>query len=149
MAILINMGTNIVFGEISFITQSVSPIMQLAVSLDYAIFLLNSFERHRQEMDDVEMAMRAAIKESFSSIAASAATTVFGFMALMFMRFEIGADLGMNLVKGVILSYVSVVVFLPCLSLACVKLLDKTRHKRIIPELHGLGRGLVKIASPR
>ena len=148
VAILINMGTNIVFGEISFITQSVSPIMQLAVSLDYAIFLLNSFERHRQETDDVEMAMRAAIKESFSSIAASAATTVFGFMALMFMRFEIGADLGMNLVKGVILSYVSVVVFLPCLSLACVKLLDKTRHKRIIPELHGLGRGLVKIRIP-
>ena len=148
VAVLINMGTNVVFGEISFVTQSVSPIMQLAVSLDYAIFLLNSFERHRQETDDVEMAMRAAIKESFSSIAASAATTVFGFMALMFMRFEIGADLGMNLVKGVILSYVSVVVFLPCLSLACVKLLDKTRHKRIIPELRGLGRGLVKIRIP-
>ena len=148
VAILINMGTNIVFGEISFITQSVSPIMQLAVSLDYAIFLLNSFERHRQETDDVEMAMRSAIKESFSSIAASAATTVFGFMALMFMRFEIGADLGMNLVKGVILSYVSVVVFLPCLSLACVKLLDKTRHKRIVPEIRGIGRGLVKIRVP-
>ena len=148
VAILINMGTNIVFGEISFITQSVSPIMQLAVSLDYAIFLLNSFERHRQETEDVELAMRLAIKESFSSIAASAATTVFGFMALMFMRFEIGADLGMNLVKGVILSYVSVVVFLPCLSLTCVKLLDKTHHRRIIPELRGLGRGLVKIRVP-
>lgn len=148
VAIVINMGTNIVFGEISFVTQSVSPIMQLAVSLDYAIFLLNSFERHRQETPDAEQAMRMAIKESFSSIAASAATTVFGFMALIFMRFEIGADLGLNLVKGVILSYVSVVVFLPCLSLACVKLLDKTRHKRIVPEIRGIGRGLVKIRIP-
>ena len=148
VAIVINMGTNIVFGEISFVTQSVSPIMQLAVSLDYAIFLLNSFERHRQETPDAEQAMRMAIKESFSSIAASAATTVFGFMALIFMRFEIGADLGLNLVKGVILSYVSVVVFLPCLSLACVKLLDKTRHKRIVPEIRGIGRGLVKIRVP-
>lgn len=148
VAIVINMGTNIVFGEISFVTQSVSPIMQLAVSLDYAIFLLNSFERHRQETADAEQAMRMAIKESFSSIAASAATTVFGFMALIFMRFEIGADLGLNLVKGVILSYVSVVVFLPCLSLACVKLLDKTRHKRIVPEIRGIGRGLVKIRVP-
>ena len=148
VAIVINMGTNIVFGEISFVTQSVSPIMQLAVSLDYAIFLLNSFERHRQETADAEQAMRMAIKESCSSIAASAATTVFGFMALIFMRFEIGADLGLNLVKGVILSYVSVVVFLPCLSLACVKLLDKTRHKRIVPEIRGIGRGLVKIRVP-
>lgn len=94
VAVLINMGTNVVFGEISFVTQSVSPIMQLAVSLDYAIFLLNSFERHRREVPDPEEAMRMAIKESFSSIAASAATTVFGFLALIFMRFGIGSDPG-------------------------------------------------------
>lgn len=133
VAVLINMGTNVVFGEISFVTQSVSPIMQLAVSLDYAIFLLNSFERHRREVPDPEEAMRMAIKESFSSIAASAATTVFGFLALIFMRFGIGSDLGLNLVKGVVLSYISVMVFLPALSLSCMKLMDKTRHKRIIP----------------
>ena len=79
-----------------------------------------------------EEAMRLAIKESFSSIAASAATTLFGFMALMFMRFGIGSDLGVNLVKGIVLSYVSVMVFLPALSLACVKWLDRSTHKPII-----------------
>ncbi len=148
VAVLINMGTNIFFGEVSFITQSVSPILQLAVSMDYAIFLLGSFDRFRSEIDDVEEAMRRAIKQAFASIAASAATTVFGFLALMFMNFGIGSDLGMNLVKGVSLSYISVMVFLPALALASVKLLDKTSHKRIFPELRGIGKGLVKIRIP-
>ena len=128
VAVILNMGSNVIFGEISFITQSVSPIMQLAVSLDYAIFLLNSFERHRKEVPDPQEAMRMAIKESFSSIAASAATTVFGFLALIFMRFGIGSDLGLNL--------------------ACMKLMDKTHHKRIIPELGRVGRVLVKVRIP-
>ena len=148
VAVLINMGTNVVFGEISFVTQSVSPILQLAVSLDYAIFLLNSFGRHRQEVDSSETAMRLAIKESFSSIAASAATTLFGFMALMFMRFGIGGDLGLNLMKGIVLSYVSVMVFLPALALASVKLLDKTSHRPIIHTGKRLGRALVKVRIP-
>ena len=148
VAVILNMGSNVIFGEISFITQSVSPIMQLAVSLDYAIFLLNSFERHRKEVPDPQEAMRMAIKESFSSIAASAATTVFGFLALIFMRFGIGSDLGLNLVKGVTLSYISVMVFLPALALACMKLMDKTHHKRIIPELGRVGRVLVKVRIP-
>lgn len=148
VAVLINMGTNVVFGEISFVTQSVSPILQLAVSLDYAIFLLNSFGRHRQEVDSSETAMRLAIKESFSSIAASAATTLFGFMALMFMRFGIGSDLGLNLMKGIVLSYVSVMVFLPALALASVKLLDKTSHRPIIHTGKRLGRALVKVHIP-
>lgn len=148
VAVLINMGTNIVFGEISYITQSVSPILQLAVSMDYAIFLLGSFDRYRRETKNVEDAMAKAIVHSFSSIAASALTTVFGFLALIFMRFQIGSDLGINLVKGVILSYVSVMLFLPSLTLACVKLLDRTTHKRIVPELKGVGRGLVKIRIP-
>ena len=148
VAVLINMGTNVVFGEISFVTQSVSPILQLAVSLDYAIFLLNSFGRHRQEVDISETAMRLAIKESFSSIAASAATTLFGFMALMFMRFGIGSDLGLNLMKGIVLSYVSVMVFLPALALASVKLLDKTSHRPIIHTGKRLGRALVKVRIP-
>ena len=148
VAVVLNMGSNVVFGEISFVTQSVSPIMQLAVSLDYAIFLLNSFERHRKEVPDPNEAMRMAIKESFSSIAASAATTVFGFLALIFMRFGIGKDLGLNLVKGVILSYISVMVFLPALALACMKLMDKTKHKRIIPELGKVGKIFVKVRIP-
>ena len=148
VAVLINMGTNVFFGEISFVTQSVSPIMQLAVSLDYAIFLLNSFGRHREEVPTSEEAMRLAIKESFSSIAASAATTLFGFMALMFMRFGIGSDLGVNLVKGIVLSYVSVMVFLPALSLACVKWLDRSTHKPIIHPGKRLGKVFVAIRIP-
>ena len=148
VAVVLNMGSNVVFGEISFVTQSVSPIMQLAVSLDYAIFLLNSFERHRKEVPDPHEAMSMAIKESFSSIAASAATTVFGFFALIFMRFGIGKDLGLNLVKGVLLSYISVMVFLPALALSCMKLMDKTRHKRIIPELGRVGKIFVKVRIP-
>lgn len=148
IAVLINMGTNIVFGEISFVTQSVSPIMQLAVSLDYAIFLLNSFGRHREEVATSEEAMRLAIRESFSSIAASAATTLFGFLALMFMRFGIGADLGLNLVKGIVLSYISVMVFLPALALSCVKLLDKTSHRQLIRTGKRLGRFFVAIRIP-
>lgn len=148
VAVLINMGTNVIFGEISFVTQSVSPILQLAVSLDYAIFLLNSFGRHREEVGDSTEAMRLAIRESFSSIAASAATTLFGFMALMFMRFRIGSDLGLNLMKGIVLSYVSVMVFLPALALASVKLLDKTSHRQIIRTGKRLGRALVKVRIP-
>ena len=148
VAVIINMGTNVVFGEISFVTQSVSPIMQLAVSLDYAIFLLNSFGRHREEVGDSTEAMRLAIRESFSSIAASAATTLFGFLALMFMRFEIGADLGLNLVKGIVLSYVSVMVFLPALALSCVRLLDKTSHRQFIHTGKWLGKALVKVRIP-
>ena len=148
IAVIINMGTNIVFGEISFVTQSVSPIMQLAVSLDYAIFLLNSFGRHREEVATSEEAMRLAIRESFSSIAASAATTLFGFLALMFMRFGIGADLGLNLVKGIVLSYISVMVFLPALALSCVKLLDKTSHRQLIRTGKRLGRFFVAIRIP-
>lgn len=148
VAVIINMGSNIVFGSVSYITQSVSPILQLAVSLDYAIFLLNSFDRFRQTEPDAAVAMQKAVHQSSSSIAASALTTVFGFLALVFMRFRIGSDLGINLVKGVILSYISVMVFLPALALGSVKLLDKTRHRRIIPEMRGIGRGLVRIRIP-
>ncbi|MDY3859547.1 MAG: MMPL family transporter [Candidatus Limivicinus sp.] len=148
VAVLINMGTNIFFKDISYITQSVSPILQLAVSLDYAIFLLTAFERLRKTEPDVESAMVKAIMQSFVSIAASAATTVFGFLALVFMRFGIGSDLGLNLVKGVTISYISVVVFLPALSLKCVKLLDITGHKRLLPDIKGVGRALVKVRIP-
>lgn len=148
VAVIINMGTNIIFGSISYVTQSVSPVLQLAVSLDYAIFLLSSFESHRKTEKDAVKAMEKAICQSFTSIAASAATTLFGFLALVFMRFSIGADLGMNLVKGVILSYLSAVIFLPALTLCCIKLLDKTSHRRLIPETKKLGGLLVRLRIP-
>lgn len=148
IVVLINVGSNAITGEVSFITQAVSPILQLAVSLDYAIFLLNSFERHRLTQSDTRLAMCAAIRDSFASVAASAITTLFGFVALVFMNFQIGSDLGLNLVKGVVLSYVAVVIFLPALTLSCIKLLDRSRHKRVLPEFKNLGKRLFKIRIP-
>lgn len=147
VAIAINMGTNIIFGEISFITNTVSPILQLAVSLDYAIFLLHSFNEHRKT-NEPRSAMLLAMKEAFSTIAASAATTVIGFSALIFMRFSIGADLGLNLLKGVTLSFISVIVFLPAITLLSYNIIDKTRHRRLMPEFKKSGKWLMKVRMP-
>lgn len=148
ISVLINMGANVIFGEISFLTNAISPILQLAVSLDYAIFLMHSFEDFRKQTADPADAMRLAMKQSFSSVAASAATTFFGFLALMFMKFRIGSDLGIVLVKGIVLSFLSVMVFLPALTLVCLKLLDKTKHRRLLPELGRAGKVLVKLRIP-
>jgi predicted RND superfamily exporter protein len=147
VAVAINMGTNILFGEISFISYTVSPILQLAVSLDYAIFLLHSFSSHRISHEP-QRAMALAIKEAFPTVAASAATTVIGFAALVFMRFGIGADLGMNLLKGVLLSFISVMVFLPVLTLMSYKVIDKTKHARLLPDFRRTGGWLMKIRLP-
>ena len=148
ISIVINMGTNIFLGEVSFMTNAVSPILQLAVSIDYAIFLLHSFSRHRQSCEDVTDAMRRAIGESFSIVAGSAAAAMFGFMALMFMEFRIGLDMGLVLAKGILLSFITVMVFLPPLTLLGFKLIDKTRHRPFMPEFHGVNRFLSKLAIP-
>jgi predicted RND superfamily exporter protein len=148
ISVLINMGTNLIFGEVSFVTSAVSPILQLAVSMDYAIFLLRSFEEYRRQTDDVFDAMRRAMKRAFSAIAASAATTVFGFLALVFMQFEIGSDLGVVLFKGVALSFLSVMVFLPALALLTYKLLDRTKHRAFLPEFKRMGKIVAKVRVP-
>jgi predicted RND superfamily exporter protein len=148
ISVLINMGTNLFFGEVSFVTNAVSPILQLAVSMDYAIFLLRSFEEFRKQTDDTGEAMRRAMKRAFTSVAASAATTVFGFLALVFMKFGIGADLGIVLVKGVVLSFLSVMVFLPALTLCVYKLLDRTKHRTILPEFKRVGKAVSKVRVP-
>lgn len=147
IAILINMGTNIIFGEISFITKTVSPILQLAVSLDYAIFLLHSFNDHRT-LHEPTKAMMLAMKEAVPTVAASAATTVIGFAALMFMRFGIGADLGLNLLKGVIFSFIAVMVFLPVITLIFYKYIDKTRHGKFMPDFRKSGKVFMKLRIP-
>ncbi|WP_084710787.1 efflux RND transporter permease subunit [Ornithinibacillus californiensis] len=148
VSVLINLGTNIFIGEVSFVTQSVAPILQLAVSLDYAIFLLHSFSDYRQKVSDPTEAMRMAMKRSFPAIIASASTTFFGFIALTFMEFEIGSDLGLNLVKGIVLSFISVMVFLPALTLMFYKWIDKTQHKPILPSIKNLGKRVVKVKIP-
>jgi len=147
MAVVINMGTNLIFGEVSFVTQSVAPILQMAVSLDYAIFLLHSFREYREQFAP-EVAMAKAMKRALAAVAASAATTVVGFLALLFMRFGIGADLGIVLVKGVILSFVSVMLFLPVLTLLAFPLLEKTAHRPFLPSFQKAGKFFVRISLP-
>ncbi|OQB53710.1 MAG: putative membrane protein YdgH [Firmicutes bacterium ADurb.Bin146] len=147
IAILINMGTNIFFNDISFITKTVSPILQLAVSLDYAIFVMHSFQDYQKD-NEPEQAMKLAIKKSFVSVFGSAATTVIGFLALAFMRFEIGMDLGINLVKGVVLSFLSIMIFLPVVTLSLIHIIDKTRHKSISMDSKKAGKWLMKLRIP-
>ncbi|MDR3072927.1 MAG: MMPL family transporter [Clostridiales Family XIII bacterium] len=148
IAIFINMGSNLLLGEISFITSSVSPIMQLAVSLDYAIFLLHSFQTYRKETSDVSLAMRKAMKRALPTVAASAFTTIFGFGALCFMDFRVGFDMGLNLVKGVCLSLLCASIFLPAFTLCCYKFIDRTKHKPILSPMQGVGRPLLKVGIP-
>ncbi len=148
VSILINMGTNFFFGEISFMTNSVSPILQLAVSLDYAIFLLHSFDSNRKKYANPGEAMRHAVKSSLSTVAASAATTLFGFLALTFMNFQIGADLGWVLAKGIILSFISTMVFLPAFTLCTFKLIDKTKHRPLLPSFGNIGKTVSRFAIP-
>ena len=148
VSVVINMGTNAFFGGVSFLTNAVTPILQLAVSLDYAIFLLHSFGRHRNSGVGVDAAMREAIRESFSTVAASASTTLFGFMALLFMDFRLGADLGLSLAKGIVFSFISVTIFLPALTMCVYKSIDKTRHREIMPQFSNIQNILRKVAAP-
>ncbi|GIN72433.1 hypothetical protein J14TS2_29080 [Bacillus sp. J14TS2] len=148
VSVLINMGTNIFLGEVSFVTQAVAPILQLAVSLDYAIFLLHSFTDYRKTEATPAEAMKLAMKRSFPAIAASASTTVFGFTALMFMNFGLGADLGLNLLKGILLSFISVMILLPALTLMLYKWIDKTKHRAFLPSKYNFGKYIVKLRIP-
>jgi predicted RND superfamily exporter protein len=148
VGVLVKLGTNILFGRVSFLTNSVSPILQLAVSMDYAIFLLHSFADYRKEYGDVGEAMKRAIKSSITTISASALTTLFGFLALVFMEFVIGADLGLVLLKGIIASFVSVVVFLPALTLCVYKGIDRARHRPFLPDFSNVNKALSKTAIP-
>ncbi|MDL2258014.1 MMPL family transporter [Eubacteriales bacterium OttesenSCG-928-K08] len=147
-SVVLNMGSNLIFGEISFMTNSISPILQLAVSMDYAIFLLHNFEKNRQETPDVEEAMRLAVKRSLPVVAASSLTTLFGFLVLVAMKFKIGADLGLALSKGILLSLVSVMVFLPALTVSCHKLIDKTKHRSLLPSFSKASRLVVRARVP-
>ncbi|MCB6992213.1 MMPL family transporter [bacterium 210820-DFI.6.37] len=147
-SVVINLGSNIFFGEISFVTLAAAPILQLAVSLDYAVFLSHSFSEYKSHgMAPVE-AIRMAILSANKSILASMLTTFFGFLALLFMEFRIGADMGISLVKGVVLSYICVMTLLPALLLCGSGLIDKTKHRRLMPSFGGMGKQIVKLRIP-
>ncbi len=147
-AALINLGSEVFRGEISYVTLAVAPILQLAVSLDYAIFLSHSFQKHRLTAKNDAQAMKFAMKESMKSILASALTTIFGFVALTLMDFRIGPDMGISLVKGVILSFISCMTFLPAAILLLNKWIDKTRHRSFMPSFKGAGKVAVRISVP-
>ncbi len=148
VAIIINAGSNLIFGEISFVINAAGSILQLAVSLDYSVFLIHRFEQCRKEHDSVEDAMVAALCQSVGSIASSGLTTVIGFLALAFMRFRLGPDLGFALAKGVGISLFVVFFFFPCVLLLAQKWVQKTRHRSWMPSFRKLGRGVCRMMIP-
>lgn len=148
VAILINMGSNLIFGEISFVSNAAGSILQLAVSLDYSVFLLHRFEESRRSIADPREAMVDALCKSTSSILSSGLTTVIGFAALCLMRFKIGPDLGLVLAKGVAISLISVFVFMPNFILLVYKLIDKSHHRKFVPSFKKFGTFVSKIMIP-
>ncbi|WP_369293226.1 efflux RND transporter permease subunit [Clostridium boliviensis] len=139
IAIIINMGSNLAIGTISFITFSVASILQLAVAMDYSVFLLDSFTKEREKGDDPVTAITNALHKALPSILASGATTIIGFLVLMLMRFSIGRDLGFVLAKGIVISLVTVLFLMPSLLLRWGDRIKKTEHRSFMPSFHGLG----------
>ena len=145
MMILLNLGTNYFFGEISYITKALAAVLQLAVTMDYSIFLWHSYNEKRALCGDSKEAMAQAIRETLASVVGSSVTTVAGFAALCFMTFTLGLDLGIVMAKGVVLGVIGCVTVLPSLILLLDKPLEKTKHKSLIPDMGRLSKRLVKI----
>lgn len=148
LAIVLNAGSNIIFGEISFVTNAAGNILQLAVSLDYSVFLLHRYKEIRKEEQNPEEAMVQALCKSTGSIFSSGLTTVIGFLALIVMRFRIGADLGLALAKGIALSLITVFILSPGLILYSNKLIEKTAHKSFMPKFNGFAKVVSKFMIP-
>ena len=136
MAIVYNLGTNFIAGEISFVTQALAAVLQLAVTMDYSIFLWHSYKEQKSEYpDDHNKAMAVAIGNTITSVVGSSITTVAGFIALCFMTFTLGLDLGIVMAKGVVFGVIGCVTILPALILACDKAIEKTKHKILMPDV--------------
>ncbi len=134
MAILYNLGSNIMFGEISFLTKALSAVLQLGVTLDYSIFLWHSYQEALERIPDRDEAMASAITDTIQSVVGSSITTVAGFIALCFMSFRIGLDIGLVMAKGVVFGVLSCVTILPSMILVFDGVIEKTRHKPLMPE---------------
>ena len=145
MMILLNLGTNYFFGEISYITKALSAVLQLAVTMDYSIFLWHSYSEQRALYDDYKEAMAVAIRKTLASVVGSSITTVAGFAALCFMSFTLGKDLGIVMAKGVIFGVIGCVTVLPSLILVLDKPLYKTKHKSLIPDMGKLAKRVTKV----
>lgn len=140
MAIVYNLGTNFIAGEISFITQALAAVLQLAVTLDYSIFLWHSYQEYREKYpDEKERAMAHAISNTIVSVIGSSITTVAGFVAMCFMTFTLGLDLGIVMAKGVIFGVIGCVTILPAMILTFDKAIQKTKHKALIPNMDKIG----------
>lgn len=144
VAILLNRGTNIFIGTVSFLTDNVAMVLQLATSMDYSIFLLDAFSREREGGLSEEEAMVRAVDDAINSIFASSLTTVVGFLALVSMKFTIGFDMGLVLAKGIVFSLLTVVFFMPAMILKFASMNERTRHRRFLPDFQGLSRRIYK-----
>ncbi len=144
MAIVYNLGSNYFLGEISYITKALSAVLQLAVTMDYSIFLWHSYNEQLTRTEDHCEAMAQAIHETFTSVLGSSITTVAGFIALCFMSFTLGRDLGIVMAKGVLLGVIGCVTILPSMILLLDKVLQKTRHRSLIPKMDGFAKGVCK-----
>lgn len=145
VSVIINMGTNLMFPSVSFLTNSTASLLQLAISMDYAIFLLHSYTKQRNDGLEKLPAMKAAMSKSFVSIIASMLTTIAGFVALMFMRYTIGIDLAAVMIKGIILSLLTTFTLMPALIIFSDKLLIKTKHRPLFPDISVISKYVVKL----
>lgn len=148
VAIMLNRGTNLIFGEISFVTNAAGSVLQLAVSMDYSIFLLHRFAENRKEGFDVRQAMVNAVKQSTGSILSSGLTTVTGFAALILMRFKIGPDMGWVMAKAIVWSLICVLCLLPALAISTYQFIDKTQHRPFFPSFDKFANVVMKIRIP-
>lgn len=148
ISIVYNLGTNIVFGEISFITQMCAAILQLAVSMDYGIVMLHEYRHFKSEGLSSYEAAVAGMHKASGVIASSAATTFFGFLSLCVMSFLIGADMGVVLAKGIVFSFLSVLFVLPVMVLLSEKLLERTAHRKLLPSFNKFAQWCVRLSVP-
>lgn len=144
IAILYNMGTNVFLGEISYITKAISAVLQLGVTTDFAIFLYHSYKEEKEKNQDKQLAMSEAITKTFTSVLGSSLTTIAGFLALCSMNLTLGKDIGIVMAKGVLLGVISVLTILPAMILVCDNLIEKTRHREILPRFTGVKNFIVK-----
>ena len=135
LAVLYNLGSNIFLGQVCYITKSLTAVLQLGVTMDYSIFLLNSFEAYKKKYDEKERAMAHAIADTFKSVAGSSVTTIAGFLALCVMSFALGRDMGIVMAKGVVIGVVCCVTVLPAMILVFDKAIEKTKHKALLPNM--------------
>ena len=135
LAVLYNLGSNIFLGSVCYITKSLTAVLQLGVTMDYSIFLLNSFEAYKKKYEDKDRAMAHAIADTFKSVAGSSVTTIAGFLALCVMTFALGRDMGIVMAKGVVIGVICCITILPAMILLFDKAIEKTRHKALIPSL--------------